>query len=182
MKPYPNPGYQGSSSLKTVLDNLGDHLAVRIDTSRPHVNDQQSSRDAVLRADSSKMVGEGVQLLETFLDYLADDAFRQLFSEARGSGLQTHLGTFLLFPFFESLANEIDFIRHSQNRQESLFALSQRLFEKANQPVEIHSAMTLEEFAAQYTGLNLRWETVGIIITLAGLVFSILDFMFYNAE
>ena len=100
MKPYPNPGYQGSSSLKTVLDNLGDHLAVRIDTSRPHVNDQQSSRDAVLRADSSKMVGEGVQLLETFLDYLADDAFRQLFSEARGSGLQTHLGTFLLFPFF----------------------------------------------------------------------------------
>ena len=42
--------------------------------------------------------------------------------------------------------------------------------------------MTLEEFAAQYTGLNLRWETVGIIITLAGLVFSILDFMFYNAE
>uniref|UniRef100_A0A093XMK4 Uncharacterized protein YbbC n=2 Tax=Talaromyces marneffei PM1 TaxID=1077442 RepID=A0A093XMK4_TALMA len=169
MKPYPNPGYQGSSSLKTVLDNLGDHLAVRIDTSRPHVNDQQSSRDAVLRADSSKMVEEGVQLLETFLDYLADDAFRQLFSEAKGNGLQTHLGTFLLFPFFESLANEIDIIRQSEDRQSSLFALSQRLFEKANQPVEIHSAMTLEEFAAQYTGLNLRWETVGLIITLAGI-------------
>ncbi|KAL3256614.1 hypothetical protein ABHI18_007448 [Aspergillus niger] len=169
MKPYPNPGYQGSSSLKTVLDNLGDHLAVRIDTSRPHVNDQQSSRDAVLRADSSKMVDEGVQLLETFLDYLADDDFRQLFSEAKGSDLQTHLGTFLLFPFFESLVNEIDIIRQSENRQASSFALSQRLFEKANEPVEIHSAMTLEEFAAQYTGLNLRWETVGLIITLAGI-------------
>ncbi|CRG89170.1 Pre-mRNA-splicing helicase BRR2 [Talaromyces islandicus] len=165
MKPYPNPGYQGSSSLKTVLDNLGDHLAVRIDTSQPHVNDEQSSRDAVLRADSSKMVYEGVQLLETFLDYLADDAFRRLFSEMKGGGLQTHLGTFLLFPFFESLAKEIDIIRQSQDRQASLFTLSQRLFEKANQCVEIHSGMTLEEFAAQYTGLNLRWETTSIAST-----------------
>lgn len=182
MKPYPNPGYQGSSSLKTVLHNLGDHLAVRIDTSRPHVNDQQSSRDAVLRADSSRMVDEGVQLLETFLDYLADGDFRQLFSEAKGSDLQTHLGTFLLFPFFESLANEIDTIRQSENRQASSFALSQRLFEKANEPVEIHSAMTLEEFAAQYTGLNLRWETVGLIITLAGYVLLNLVFIQYNAN
>lgn len=168
MKPYPNPGYQGSSSLKTVLDNLGDHLAVRIDPSGSTPGGQHSSRDAVLRADSSKMVDEGVQLLDTFLNYLADDCFRQIFSETKGTALESHLGAFLIFPFFGSLVNEVDLIRRSQNRQASLYALSQRIFEKANQPVEIHESFTLQDFSAQYTGQNLRWETVGLIITLAG--------------
>ena len=172
MKPYPNPGFQGSSSLKTVLDNLGDHLDVRIDTPRSVVSSHQhSSRDAVLRADSSKMVDEGVQLLDSLLHYLADDCFRQLFSDATGGGvLDSHLGAFLIFPFFGSLVNEVDVIRRSQNRQASLFALSQRIFENANQPVEIHESSSLQEFSAQYTGQNLRWETVGLIITLAGFV------------
>ena len=168
MKLYPNPGFQGSSSLKTVLDNLGDHLAVRNEASRSNPSGQHSSRDAVLRADSRKMVDEGVQLLGSFLDYLADDAFRQLFSDWKGSGLQGHLGTFLIYPFFDSLVNEINLIRQSENRQASLAALSQRLFEKANQPVDIHRSMTLQDFSAQYTSSNLRWETVGLIITLAG--------------
>lgn len=168
MKPYPNPGFQGSSSLKTVLDNLGDHLAVRNEASRSDPSGQHSSRDAVLRADSRKMVDEGVQLLGSFLDYLADDAFRQLFSDWKSSGLQGHLGTFLIYPFFDSLANEINVIQQLQNRQASLVALSQRLFEKASQPVDIHRSMTLQEFSAQYTSSNLRWETVGLIITLAG--------------
>ena len=170
MKPYPNPGFQGSSSLKTVLDNLGDHLAVRNEASRSDPSGQHSSRDAVLRADSRKMVDDGVQLLGSFLDYLADDAFRQLFSDWKSSGLQGHLGTFLIYPFFDSLANEINIIQQLQNRQSSLVALSQRLFEKASQPVDIHRSMTLQEFSAQYTSSNLRWETVGLIITLAGSV------------
>lgn len=121
-----------------------------------------------MRADSRKMVDEGVQLLGSFLDYLADDAFRQVFSGWKDSGLQDHLGTFLIYPFFDSLVNEINLIRQSQNQQASLVALSQRLFEKANQPADVHRSMTLLEFSAQYTSSNLRWETVGLIITLAG--------------
>lgn len=171
MQIYPNPGFQGPSSLKTVLDNLGDHLAVSNDSQSPQSTSPTgniSSRDAVIRVDSRKLIDEGVQLLNSFLGYLAGDAFRQLFSDSKGGGLEGHLGGFLVYPFFDSLVSEINVIGQSPNRHTNLVALSRRLFEKASQPVEIHAAMSLQDFCAQYTGPNLRWETIGLILTLAG--------------
>lgn len=114
------------------------------------------------------MVEEGVQLLDTFLEYLSHEAFRATFSGTNMSGLEAHLGFSLLSPFFESLVNEVELLKLSQNRQDTLYTLSQRLFENANQPVEIHEFLTLHDFISQYTGPNLRWETVGLIIALAG--------------
>lgn len=114
------------------------------------------------------MVEEGVQLLDTFLDYLSREPFRTTFSETKVSGLESHLGFSLLGSFLDSLTNEVELLKLSQNRQDSLYTLSQRLFENANQQVEIHESMALHDFASQYTGPNLRWETVGLIITLAG--------------
>lgn len=118
------------------------------------------------------MVEEGVQLLDTFLEYLSHEAFRAIFSGTNMSGLEAHLGFFLLSPFFESIMNEVELLKLSQNRQDTLYTLSQRLFENANQPVEIHEFLTLHDFISQYTGPNLRWETVGLIVALAGYEFQ----------
>lgn len=176
MQIYPNPGFQGPSSLKTVLDDLGNHLVDRssIDSStQSSPKGNYSSRDAVLQADSRKLIDDGVQLLDSFLNYLAEDGIRQLFSDSKGEneGLEAHLGGFLVYPFFDSLVGEVDSIRRSPlNRRATLVSLSRRLFEKAGDRVEIHAGMSLADFSAQYTGANLRWETIGLIITLAGSV------------
>ncbi|EXJ96521.1 hypothetical protein A1O1_01647 [Capronia coronata CBS 617.96] len=170
MKIYPNPGFQGPSSLQTVLDDLGAHLAVGNNARASSSNDQLSSRDGVMREDARKLIDEGVRLLDSFLQYLADDAFRRLFLKSHGSGLESHLGNFLIYPFFNSLINEINVIENSQDRQASLKILSQRLFEQAQRPVEITTTMTLNDFTSLYTGPNLRWESIGLILTLAGIV------------
>ncbi|KAJ5274089.1 hypothetical protein N7478_009214 [Penicillium angulare] len=44
--------------------------------------------------------------------------------------------------------------------------MSRRLFEKHNQPIEIHSNTTLAEFASAFAG---RWETIGLLFTTIGL-------------
>jgi hypothetical protein len=116
------------------------------------------------------MIEEGVQLLDTFIGYLAQDGLKHALLGAETSGLAAHLGFTLFSHFFESLTKEVEVLNLSRSRQDTLYTLSQRLFENANQAVEINRPLTLHDFISQYTGPNLRWETVGLIITLAGLL------------
>lgn len=117
---------------------------------------------------SGAMIKEGVQLLEVFLGYAMEDAFGRDFARWKGNGLESHVGAFLVQPFLDTIRAEIDRLQQSDNWRACLPALSQRLFEMSSRPVEIHRAMTLQDFIHQYTGQNLRWETVGFILTLAG--------------
>lgn len=113
---------------------------------------------------------EGAQLFELFLSSAIDNTFRQIFSEWTGNGLESHVGAFLVQPFVDSVTEEIAYLRRSEDRQSDLLTLSRHLFENSSRDVDIHRSMTLQEFVGRYTGSNLRWETVGVVLTLAGYV------------
>jgi hypothetical protein len=114
------------------------------------------------------MIEEGVQLLDTFIGYLSQDGLKHALLGTETSGLAAHLGFTLFSYFFESLTKEVEVLNLLGSRQNTLYTLSQRLFENTNKAVEINRLLTLHDFISQYTGQNLRWETVGLIITLAG--------------
>lgn len=171
---YPNPGFQGSSSLKTVLDNLQEqasfHGALELNPGGPWpARVEEGSSPVVAQSmNGTAMIEEGVQLLDLFLGSAMDETFRRLFSEWKGNGLESHVGSFLVQPFVDTIKQEIARLQQSENWRSGLPALSQRLFEMSSRPIEIHRAMTLQDFVNQYTGPNLRWETIGVILTLAG--------------
>lgn len=176
---YPNPGFQGSSSLKTVLDNVQEqadfHGALEpnaVGALWSNRVEEGPSHVAVRSMDGRAMIEEGGELLELFMGSAMEDNFGRVFSEWKGNGLESHVGSFLVQPFLDTMKQEMDGVQQSGNSRSGLLTLSQRLFEASSRPVEICRATTLEDFVRQYTGPNLRWEVVGVMLTLAGLDFS----------
>lgn len=169
---YPNPGFQGSSSLNSVLDNLRERTTLfrEPEPSLSICRDGEGPTSFADHSMNSTSTIEGAQLLELLLNSAIDNTFRQIFSEWTGNGLESHVGAFLVQPFVDSITEEIARLRRSENRQQDLLTLSRHLFENSSRDVDIHRSMTLQEFVGRYTGSNLRWETVGVILTLAGYV------------
>lgn len=58
----------------------------------------------------------------------------------------------------------------TEARPEQLYALSELIWRNTRRPVELHGQMTSVEWAAAATGMNLRWEVIGMILALVGLV------------
>lgn len=58
----------------------------------------------------------------------------------------------------------------TEGRPEELYALSEMIWRNTRRPVELHGQMTYTEWAEASTGNNLRWEVIGIILALVGLV------------
>lgn len=175
---YPNPGFQGSSSLKRVLDTLGEHPSLHGGLESNSYSWRQErvgpepKDGVVLSMNSTVMIEEGVQILDLFLGFVMDDNLENIFQEWTGNGLELHLGAFLVRPFVNTIADEITHLQQAERWRDGLAALSQRLFDKSNNPVDVRGAMTLQDFVDQYTGPNLRWETVGVILTLIGYHFD----------
>ncbi|EMC94082.1 hypothetical protein BAUCODRAFT_36555 [Baudoinia panamericana UAMH 10762] len=57
-----------------------------------------------------------------------------------------------------------------QGNPEQLRSLSELVWRNTRKPMKIHGNMTAREWAKAASGRNLRWEIVGIILTLAGLI------------
>jgi hypothetical protein len=58
----------------------------------------------------------------------------------------------------------------TEARPDQLYALSELIWRNTRRPVELHGQMTSVEWAAAATGMNLRWEVIGMILALVGLV------------
>ena len=58
----------------------------------------------------------------------------------------------------------------TEARPDELYALSELIWRNTRRPVELHGQMTSVEWAAAATGMNLRWEVIGMILALVGLV------------
>lgn len=171
---YPNPGFQGSSSLNSVLDNLREQTTL-LREPEPSLSICQNDEGQKAFAGhpmNSASTTEGAQLLELLVVSSVDDTFGQIFSEWRGNGLESHVSAFLIQPFVDSITEEISRLRRSENRQSDLFAASRHLSENSSREVDIHRSMTLQDFVGRYTGSNLRWETVGVVLTLSGYVWK----------
>lgn len=169
---YPNPGFQGSSSLNSVLDNLREQttLLEESESSLSGCQDGEASSSFADQSMNDTSTIEGAQLLELLLNPAIENNLKQIILEWTGNGLESHVGAFLVKPFFDSITGEIARLRRSENRQSDLLTLSRHLFENSSRDVNVHRSMTLQDFLGRYMGSNLRWETVGVVLTLAGYV------------
>ncbi|KAI3129358.1 transcriptional regulator family: Fungal Specific TF [Penicillium roqueforti] len=170
---HPNTGYQGSSSLDSLLGNVREQTMLFGDleaasTLLPVGRDDEGPAYSTRFMNNASTV-EGAQLLETLTSSKINNTVMHFFSDWKGNGLESHVGAILIQPFADAVIEEIVTLQHSKNFRSDLLALSQRLFENSSRPVEIHRLMTLQGLIDQYTGPNLRWETMGAILTLVGI-------------
>lgn len=180
---YPNAGFLGASSLSAVFHELDTHaerLGVssastadfRVSKIEPQMGHGDSrgemTRRGILSMNDASKIEDGANILNLFLDAIKFDNFQALFHDWYGRGIVLNLGSPFLKSFMEAMTTELAKIRQSSDRRASLLSLSRRLFENGTKPLAIHGSMTAKEFCELYTGENLRWETVGFVLTFVG--------------
>lgn len=175
---YPNPGFQGSTSLGTILGaiepesyrNSSPSLSDRDQRSFEEISEREGESQEIHLPllNSSSMIEEGVQVLDTFADAMIDGTFRELFDDWSMHGLGAHLGSFLVPFFFETITDVMEILKQQTDRRAGLFELSRRLFDAGRVPVQVHETMSVRDFAIQHTGHNLRWETIGLVLVMVG--------------
>ncbi|KAK3075774.1 hypothetical protein LTR53_000599 [Teratosphaeriaceae sp. CCFEE 6253] len=57
-----------------------------------------------------------------------------------------------------------------EGNPQDLRSLSELVWRNTRKPMKVHGQMTAHEWAKSASGRNLRWEIVGVILTLAGLI------------
>lgn len=55
-------------------------------------------------------------------------------------------------------------------KPEQLYALSEMVWRNTRTSIEVHGNMTPDDWARTATGKNLRWEIIGLILSMVGLV------------
>ncbi|EFX04846.1 c6 zinc finger domain containing protein [Grosmannia clavigera kw1407] len=170
LKLYPSPGFQGPSSLASMLDNLGRRgLPPPPGSEHAGLSNEEASRMDALSMNRLSMIEDGVSILDMLLAVMVDDFLDRVFTAWKGCGLESHLGSFLVSSFVDTMSQEINLLQSSHSWRANLFALSQRIFDRGSQPVELDTSTTLRDFVNHFTGPSLRWETVGVILTLIGI-------------
>lgn len=130
--------------------------------------DNERARFSATQSINSASIMEGAHLLETIVMSRLDASLNDIFSSWKNNGLESHVGAFLIQPFLNSISDKLAQLREGEHQKTELLNMSRCLFENSSQYVEIRRYMTLQDFIDQYTGSNLRWESLGAVVTLAG--------------
>lgn len=175
---YPDPGFQGLSSSTTILEAIEYGAANDYDSnqSTPSGGDMDNSGDediesaqcqAILRGGTA-IVEQGVQVLEMVADIVMRGTLQRIFDHWVERDLESHAGSFLVASFLRTITSELCNEASSPDKRSHLTQLSHRLFNAGSVPVEVSQAKTLDDFVTRHTGRNLRWETIGTVLALAG--------------
>lgn len=113
-------------------------------------------------------IQNGAGVLTLALNLRKLNATKILFSEWRGHSSEQFLGSTCATLFQESFSADMAEIEQSTDQINGVLSMSRRLFDNSTKPFDISDTMTVREFYSLYTGSNLRWETIGIIITFIG--------------
>lgn len=173
---YPDPGFQGSSSLVTILETIrlphpesSDRTLHDDGFSDIGIHkDLEAGQHHVFHDGGTTMVEEGARILELFVDAMVDGSLQKMFDDWKDCGMESHLGAFLVAPFFDTITDFITRINLQTDRQAELLACSRHLFDIGREPIHAQKSTTLHDYANQHTGGNLRWEAIGIVLALAG--------------
>lgn len=178
LKLYRNPGFQGSSSLNTIINGIErvpNHQSSNSGT--PSVGwfgddanrDQEwMSSDTTPMAWKADIVEECLAVFDQFIALLSIGSIQQILNEWDKQGLQAHLGSFLVQPVFSSMSDMLSTIQQAPDRLCTLLAWCRRLFTASNRSLKVDGQISMQDFTNQFTGPSLRWDSVGLILTLTG--------------
>ena len=102
---YTNAGFQGSSSLTTVLDNLREHttgLGESEPAWRTTAEEVRSESEKSGRPAASIAISDGAQLLEFLFRPSTVDLLHQVLMKWHGKGLESHVSEFLAKPVLDT--------------------------------------------------------------------------------
>ncbi|KAI5357037.1 hypothetical protein Slin14017_G123580 [Septoria linicola] len=115
---------------------------------------------------SADKIQQGAQVLSMLKDLPVYRRFTQRWFELCD-------GIVVMQPVFriwiDELWNEFGQIL-ADGRSEQLLTLRELVWRNTRQPMRVHGNMTAREWAKLASGRNLRWEVVGVILSLVGLI------------
>jgi hypothetical protein len=168
---YPNPGFLGSSSFEAVVHELNDENQQCITAPLGSENislAREVARSTAQFTQDLQRIQNGADVLTLALNLRKLNATKILFSEWRGHSSDQFLGSTCATLFQESFSADMAEIEQSTDQVNGVLSMSRRLFDNSTKPFDISDSMSVKEFYSLYTASNLRWETIGIIITFIG--------------
>ena len=157
---YPNPGYLGSSSYATIFG----HLPTSNDNGSEHAAPDSDETYHPLLIDDVEIV-HGAKSVEQFQASLAAPSCRALIEKWTTSGVNLALAEF----FTKKCAETAEFVLGcSHEYATDLKIVSKNLFTHSCKPLAANDTSTFQEFCAQFSDTNARWETIGLFFTAAG--------------
>lgn len=128
-------------------------------------DEEDAAQHRVIVRNDPTAIEEGIKVLEVLADIVTSGTLQRVFEQWSHHGLEGHAGSFMAPVFLATTATELG---GTEGRPLRLFELSHRLFGAASNDVDASQTVTLDDFIKCYTGANLRWETIGTILALAG--------------
>ncbi|PPJ54981.1 hypothetical protein CBER1_05643 [Cercospora berteroae] len=148
-------GYLGATSYSAVYEENSSILQT------PEVDE---ARD--LPVTSAEKIQQGAQILSMLKDL-------PVYREYMGRWFELCDGLVIMQPIFKIWIDELwtgfgDVL--AEGKTEQLLALSELVWINTRQSMKVHGDMTAREWSKSASGQHLRWEVVGIILSLVGLI------------
>ncbi|KAL2868408.1 putative C6 transcription factor [Aspergillus lucknowensis] len=156
--PSANPGYLGSTSFSAVLTEHRTDISFE--------EDSAATGGVLVKPIDRFRLQSGLEVLK-FLhrSTICDTLIRKFYA----GHLMAVVSNIVMEAILKSLRRVFDSLDSSQNLETQLQDLVSQIFRSSAHPLTSHSSMTVEEYCGMFTGKNLRWEAVGIVLATSGI-------------
>ena len=162
----PAPGFLGSTSFSAVYAEKG--LEGLRPTLSEHINSIPDDHQPLYAPDRDSQIAKGVVCLQVIEDLPLFELLMEQWRNPSPLSVMNHL----IIPCLRSLKTELyDKLLNAEPGLwgQMLTHYSKLLFKNSLKPIVTSRNSTIEQYAEQFTGENLRWEAVGIFFTSVGL-------------
>ncbi|KAL4979389.1 hypothetical protein BDW66DRAFT_148502 [Aspergillus desertorum] len=157
-RPSTTPGYLGSTSFSAVFSEHRTDISFEEGNYAP---------DGVLSklADQYRL-DSGLEVIK-FL--YRNTIWETLIRKFYAANLIAVVSEHIIEAILQSLRRIFNALNREKDVEKQLQDLVQRIFRSSAHPLTSHASMTVEEYFASFTGDNLRWEVVGLVLATAGI-------------
>ncbi len=151
-------GFLGPTSYNAVFSENPGSLAV--------ITEADSDDHSNLPPITAEKIRQGAEVLSILRDMPTYQKFTQRWFDL-AEGMVIAQPTFRIW--IEELWAEFGSILQG-GRQEDLLSLSELVWRNTRKPVKVHGQMTATEWSKSFSGRDLRWEVVGSLLSVIGLI------------
>jgi chromatin structure-remodeling complex subunit RSC3/30 len=165
---FSTPGFLGLTSYSAVFSENEGNLGVATHGSAELGARDFSSIDAgSVLEDDPRQVQLGAQLLLLLDDLeLYERIAETWFEVSEGCVLGTPIIR-MMFKFLKETYHA--WIKDSTDRYSSMLAFSKKIFDNGSNSIDFNSSTTPREYISLISGLNTRWEIIGLVFSIMGL-------------